>query len=194
MKRTVRTLAASLAAAVLAFSPGTAGASDSNVATAVNETDGAAVVAASVQYRIVPNGVVDETNFARAGASCVDCQTLAAAFQLVVVTREWREFVPENEATALNVLCADCLTWASAKQIIVATGGPATLTGEGHIRMQALEDRLLALESSLPTMSLAALQAELDAAFGEFLAIAQQEVRRIDGGPEDAEVVATRSS
>jgi putative peptide zinc metalloprotease protein len=142
----------------------------------------------------VPNGVVDEENAAYALASCVDCQTVAAAFQLVLVTRDVRELVPHNEAFAANVLCAECLTWASAKQIVIGTGGPATLTGEGHIRMRALENRIEALEWVLPALTLEGLRAELDAAFAEFLSIATQEVRRIDGGPEDAEVVAIRGA
>lgn len=194
MNRSARSLLIPSFVAALALGPGTAAASDSNIVQAVNEVDGAAVVEASVQYRIAPNGVVDEENAAYAAASCVDCQTVAAAFQLVLVTREVRELVPHNEAFAANVLCVECLTWASAKQVVIATGGPATLTGEGHIRMRALEDRLKALQSSLPTLSLDGLKAELDAAFGELLNIARQEVRRIDGGPENAEVVATRVS
>lgn len=194
MKRSARSLLIPILVAALAFSPGTAAAGDSNIVQAVNQVDGAAVVEASVQYRIAANGVVDQENGAYAAASCVDCQTLAAAFQLVLVTREVRELVPRNEAFAANVVCAECLTWASAQQIVIATGGPATLTGEGHIRLRVLEDRLKALKSSLPTLTLEGVKAELDAAFGELLNIARQEVRRIDGGLEEAEVVATRVS
>jgi hypothetical protein len=192
--RTARALLASLTATTLVLAPTAAGAAGDNIVTATNEVDGAAVVEASVQYRVVANGVVDQENAAYALASCVDCQTLAAALQLVVVTRDWHTLVPHNEAFAANVLCEECLTWASAKQVIVATDGPAALTGAGHIRMRALENRLEALEASLPTLSLGDLAAELDAAFAELLAIAQDEVRRIDAAPQAARVVAIRSS
>ncbi|MGH9223697.1 MAG: hypothetical protein ACRD2W_07895 [Acidimicrobiales bacterium] len=60
--------------------------------------------------------------------------------------------------------------------------------------MKALERRLQALEADLPALSLQALLGELDAAFGELLDIAQAEVVLDDGGPSDAEVVATRAS
>jgi putative peptide zinc metalloprotease protein len=184
---------ATLAAAVL-LAPLAAAASAENLAVATNQTDGAAVAEASVQSRVAPNGVVDEENVAQAAASCTDCQTFAAAFQIVLITKDYDTFVPHNEAFAANVLCEECLTWASAKQVLVATGGPASLTGAGHQRMQALEDRLEALEADLPVLTLPALVAEVDAAFEELLDIARTEVRRHDGGPHDTEVVATRSS
>ena len=176
------------------MAPTPVGASDENVAVAVNETPGAAVAEASVQYRIAPNGVVDEENRAYAAARCTDCQTLAAAFQIVLVTREFRDFVPQNEAFAANVECAECLTWASAKQIIVVTGGPATLTGNGHLRMQALEERLEALGADLPTITLVGLLGQLDAAFAELVDIATTEVVLHDGSPAASEIVATRES
>ena len=194
MNRMTRGLLAVLLAAALSFAPSAAGASDENVAVATNETAGAAVADASVQYRVAPNGVVDEQNLAYAAARCVDCQTFAAAFQIVLVTREYRTFVPNNEAFAANVECAECLTWAAAKQIVVVTGGPATLTGSGHLRMQALEDRLEALQADLPVLSLASLAAEVDAAFGELLDIARTEVVLHDGSPANAEIAATHSS
>ena len=194
MNRLARGLLPALLAAALSLAPTAAGASDENVAVATNETAGAAVADASVQYRIAPNGVVDEQNLAYAAARCVDCQTFAAAFQIVLVTREFRTFVPHNEAFAANVECAECLTWASAKQIIVVTGGPATLTGNGHLRMQALEDRLEALQADLPVLSLGGLAAEVEAAFAELLDIARTEVVLHDGSPANVEIAATHSS
>lgn len=194
MNRLSRILISALAAASVALAPTAAGASDENVAVATNETDGAAVANASVQYRIAPNGVVDEQNLAYAAARCVDCQTFAAAFQIVLVTREYRTFVPHNEAFAANVECAECLTWASAKQVIVVTGGPATLSGAGHRRMHALEDRLQALEADLPTLTLGGLAVEAEVAFQELLDIARTEIVLHDGRPASAEIAATHSS
>lgn len=194
MNRMVRPLISALAALAVALVPTPAGASDENVAVATNETAGAAVANASVQYRVAPNGVVDEQNLAYAAGRCTDCQTFAAAFQIVLVTREYRTFVPRNEAFAANVECAECLTWASAKQIIVVTGGAATLSGAGHLRMQALEDRLKALEADLPTLTLGGLAADVDSAFQELMDIARTEVVLHDGSPANAEIAATHSS
>lgn len=194
MNRITRSIVPVLAAAALFVAPVPAGASDSNVAYAANETDGTAVASTSVQFRMVANGIVDQKNAAYAVARCTDCQTFAAAFQLVVINGGYDTLVPHNKAYSSNILCEECLTWAAAKQVIVASEGPASLTGNGHRRMRALEDRLAAIEADLPHLSLAAVADRVDSAFEELLDIARTEVRRIDGGPQDSEVVATRSS
>jgi putative peptide zinc metalloprotease protein len=193
VNRMARGLISVLAAAAVVLAPTAAGASDQNIVIASNQTDGAAVVNAGVQYRVAPNGVVDEENGAYAGASCSDCQTFAAAFQLVLVTREYRTFVPQNEAFAANVVCESCLTWAAAKQVIVVTDGPAALTGNGHLRLQAIEDQLHALQASLPAMTLADLAGEVDAAFAELLDVARTEIMDLGGQPVAGEVAAFSS-
>ena len=192
-----RILAAFASAAIIVgvlSTPTPAGASDENLALAVNQTDGAALVEASVQFRKAANNVVDEQNRAHALANCVGCQTLAAAFQLVIVTKPPQSITPVNDAFAANVLCADCLTFATAKQVIVGTGGPAELTENGRARLRALDARLEALESTLSTMSLTTLVLEIDSAFQELLRIAEQEIVRTDGSTEDPAVLATRSA
>ena len=194
MNRRARALLCCLVATALLVAPTPAGASDENVAVATNETDGAAVAEASVQYRVAPNGVIDEENLAYAVARCVDCQTLAVAFQLVLVPRDFHTLVPHNKAVAGNVLCDACLTVASAKQVFVVTGGPAALTGAGRDRLRALEAGLDALETDLPSMTAVQVAAAIDAALAELLDIADAEIIRPDGGPNDAEVVAIRSS
>ena len=46
-----------------------------------------------------------ENGSARALANCVDCQTFAAAFQIVLVPLDWDTFIPHNEAFAGNLAC-----------------------------------------------------------------------------------------
>lgn len=192
MNRTSRILMSALVAASVALAPTAAGAADENLVVATNETDGAAVVEASVQYRVSADGVVDEENKAYALASCVDCQTFAAAFQIVLVPLDWHTFVPHNEALAGNVACEECVTFATAKQVFVATGGPAYMTGAGQLRLRALQTRLRSLD--LASLSLSELVAEADAAYGELLDIATEEIVRVDRTPSDARVVATREA
>jgi hypothetical protein len=192
VNRITRSLHSGLVAAGLLLAPSAAGASDENIVVATNETDGAAVVRASVQYRPSADGSVDEENVAYALARCVDCQTFAAAFQIVLVPRGWDTFAPHNEAFAANVECEQCVTFATAKQIFVATGGPAYMTGSGHLRMRALQGRLQSLD--LASMTIGELVAEADAAYAELVDIASNEIKRVGGVPNDAEVVATRSA
>lgn len=194
MNRRAHLFLSCLLAIAVALTPTAAGAADANVAVAANEIDGAAVVEASVQYRVDADGRVDPINRAVAAAKCTGCQTLAAAFQLVLITADYDMFVPRNSAYVNNVECVECVTWASAKQVLVETGGPAHLSGSGQQRLQAIEDRLEALEADLPRMTLEALQAALNAEVEELVAIAVEEVVRTDGGPDNAAVVAVQSS
>ena len=194
MNRLVRNLLSSFIAISVVLAPTAAGASDENTAFALNRTDGAALAQASVDYRKASNGVVDEENRAYAIGQCVDCQTLAVAFQLVLVTKPPSSVVPVNKAYAVNQECDGCVTWASAKQIVVETGGPAALSESGHNRMKALERSVEALEDQMPSMTVEQLAEATDAAYQEFLDIALTEVVRTDGRTNDAKVVATRSA
>lgn len=194
MNRTVRLALSCLAAVSVVMAPTAARASDENVVVASNQTDGAAVVEAGVQFRVSPSGLVDEENRAYAVAECAGCQTVAAAFQIVLIPADDYDLAPQNEAFARNVLCEECVTWASAKQIVVATRAPAYLSGSGYQRLAALEARIEALEADLPGMSLGGLQSALDAAAEELLAVAREEILLAGDRPAAAEVVAVRSS
>lgn len=192
MNRTARALLSLGVAVALVLAPTAAGAAGENIVVATNQTDGAAVVRANVQYRVTADKVVDEENVAHALANCVDCRTFAAAFQIVLLPSDWDTFVPRNEAFAGNLACDECLTFATAKQIFVATGGPAYMTGSGHLRLRALQTRLQSLD--LASLSASELVAEADDAYGELLDIATNEIVRVDRTPGGARVVATRSS
>ncbi len=194
MNRLAKTFLCAVVALGVVLAPTAAGASDENVVVAVNRTDGDALVRANVDYQRVANGKVDEENRAYAAASCTGCQTLAAAFQLVLVTTPPSTLAPQNEAFVANVECVECLTWASAKQIVVETGGPAALSVAGLARLRAIEDGLLALEADLPAMTLGQLRAAVDAAFAELLDVARTGIVRADGRRVDGRVIATRSS
>ncbi len=195
MNRLARTLLSTLVAACVVLTPTAAGAGNENIVVAVNRTDGVALARAGVDVQTVRSGHVLEENRAYAvTASCTGCQTLAVAFQLVIATKPVKELAPQNEAVATNYECDGCVTWAAAKQIVLETGGPAAVTEAGQARLQAVEDGLRALAADMPTMTLVDLQAAVEAAFQEFLAVAQTEVVRTDTGRRDATIVATRSS
>jgi|GraSoiStandDraft_46_1057282.scaffolds.fasta_scaffold310674_1 putative peptide zinc metalloprotease protein len=192
MNRLARTLVSLAVAGAVVLVPSGAGASDENVVVAVNRTDGGALVRASVDYRKVNNGEVDEENRAYAVAQCVGCRTLAAAFQLVLVNKPPSVVAPQNEAVAVNNDCDSCVTWASAKQIVVETGGPADLTKAGRDRLDGVERGLASLEDHMLDKSLEQLAAEIDFWFAEFLDVAQTQIVRIDGGPNDARVISSK--
>ena len=177
------------ALSALALSAAPAGADDApgggdNAAVAVNTDDGASLFRLAFSVRIVANGVVDETNSAYALASCTDCQTVALAFQVVLVHGDVDVAVPENRAVAYNDQCAECVTYASATQIVLGFDGPVRFTADGHRRLAAVRRSLRQLEERAAGLTLPQLNAEVQAAKSELVAILEQELVEIETGPK----------
>lgn len=149
-RRSRSTLALLLLAAVvsisLALAP-TATARDggSNAAQAINEKDGSSLFDVAFEVRRVSSGVVDQTNSAVAYSSCESCQTVAIAFQIVLVSGSPDTVTPTNLAVALNEECTTCQTIALAYQFVFGTGEPLEFTKEGRDRLKEIRKGLKAL-------------------------------------------------
>lgn len=156
---------------------------DDNAAVAVNTADGSSVFRLAFSVRRVAGGTaIDQTNTAIAYASCQDCQTVALAFQVILVQGSAGDIVPENTAIAYNEQCASCLTYASATQLVIGTGGLTKLTAEGKQRLRVLEDSLRALEDRSAELTPSELLAEVNRAKLELLAIYTEELEAIGEG------------
>ena len=175
-----RLLASALVALVLLAGAPAAGAQertgDDNVAVAINTQDGATVFRLAFSIRKVANGVVDQTNTAVALASCTDCQTIALAFQVVLVRGDADVVVPVNQALAFNQQCVECVTYASATQIVLGFDGNVRFTSDGRRRLAALYKALRELEDRAPELSLVQLNAEIQAAKVELIDVLANQV------------------
>jgi putative peptide zinc metalloprotease protein len=140
--------------------PPTASAQD-NTAVAVNTKDGTAVFKLAFKITRVTGEVVDNTNAAVAFASCTDCQAIAVAFQIVLVTSDPAVVTPVNLALAVNYECTSCIAFASAYQWVLGTGGPVRFSQEGMMRLTAIRKRLHDLRKA--DLTLEQLLAELEA-------------------------------
>ena len=194
-----RALASALVALVLLAGAPAAGAQertgDDNVAVAVNTQDGATVFRLAFSIRKVANGVVDQTNTAVALASCTDCQTIALAFQVVLVRGDTDVAVPVNQALAYNEQCVACVTYASATQIVLGFDGNVRFTSDGYRRLTALQKTLRELEDRAAELSLVELNAEVQAAKAELIDIlATQTEVQTAGPPEETTTTSTTSS
>ncbi|HKY75279.1 MAG TPA: hypothetical protein VJS45_04005 [Acidimicrobiia bacterium] len=154
---------------------------DDNTAVAVNTEDGASVFRLAFSIRRVANGVIDETNSAYALASCTECQTVAVAFQIVLALGDVDVAVPENRAVAYNDQCAECVTYASAAQIVLGFDRLARFTADGRQRLAALQQMLRSLEERAPTLTVTELNAAVQAAKAELVAILEQELVEVPG-------------
>jgi len=185
MHRAIAVSIALLAALALAAAkPDTARAQD-NAAVAINLKDGASIFRFAFKIARVNREVVDNTNAAVAFASCEECQTIAVAFQVVLIFSDPDVVTPTNLALALNYECTACQTLASAYQFVLTTGGPVRFTSEGHKRIAELRRAIRELLRS--DASIVDIQAELDLLADELREVIRTElVAAGKSGKDDA--------
>ena len=181
MTRT-RAVAAILLTALLAFAPPSAAAGGDNTAVAVNTKDGKDVFRLAFHINRVNSEVVDSRNLAVAFANCTDCQTVAIAIQVVLITSDPDVVTPENLALAINYQCSLCETLASAYQMVLTTGGPVRFTPEGMRRIAEIRRRLHELRRS--DLSIAEIQAQVAALTAELREVVTNELVRAGRPPE----------
>jgi putative peptide zinc metalloprotease protein len=158
---------------------------DVNQAVAVNTKDGDALFRFAFSIRRVTDGVVDQENLATAYASCTDCQTVALAFQIILVVGGADVVTVTNEAVAYNEQCAECLTFASATQIVLGVDGPVKLTKDGEQRLHDLQKAMKDLEAQLPTMSASQLVTRVSSFEAQVIEILSSEL--VPAGKSDEE-------
>jgi putative peptide zinc metalloprotease protein len=191
----LRLLVTTLASLIAIVTPATTARADDDIneVKAVNTEDGASVFRFALSISKVTDGVVDQKNTATAHASCVDCATVAVAFQVIFVSGDANVVVPENRAEAANVDCQECLTYAAATQIVVGIDGKE-LTDNGKRRLKDLEKRMRDVERNADNMTDAELLKAAQDAEAELIAILNEELVPIGGGSGSGTTTTTTSS
>jgi putative peptide zinc metalloprotease protein len=177
---TILILTILLAVAFAGWRPAPAQAQD-NVVVALNTKDGTSLIRFAFKIVRVSRDVVDQSNAAVAVASCVECEAIAAAFQVVLVFSNPSVVTPVNLALAMNVECTECVAFAAAYQWVLGTGGPVRFTPEGNQRLAAIRKQLKDLEKMAADSTLDELIAELEAIQTEIADILATEL--VPAGP-----------
>lgn len=131
-----------------------------NVAVAINTRDNSSVFKFLFKIIRTNKQTVEQQNAAIAYASCKSCQTVAAAYQIILITNpDVKQVAPANVAIAINQNCTDCQTLASAYQYVLTTGGPVRFTPEGNRRLAQIRKEIQQLRKS--GLSIQEIQARL---------------------------------
>lgn len=138
-----------------------------NVVLVQNLNDGRLQVRGNVQLGRIPGPTAAPVNLARAYSSCVDCQTLAVALQIDLVTAGTHQAAPENAAVALNYDCTDCHTVALALQYVLTVDDPTQVPDEANRLMARMHQELAALQGD-PNLTLGDAEARVFAVIAEF--------------------------
>jgi putative peptide zinc metalloprotease protein len=174
MKRLTLIFLALLATLTIAAARPTAAKAEDSTAVAVNLRDGADIFRLAFHIVRTQQDVVDNSNAAVAFASCSDCQTIAVAFQVVLVFSDPSVVDPTNLALAYNFECTSCDTLASAYQWVLTTGGPVHFTAAGNQQIAELRRQLRdLLASDLPIDQ---MQTQIDQIAAELQQVIQTEL------------------
>ena len=160
MRRIAAGLIAALLLLTLAGASATPAQGQDNTAIAINTKDGTDIFKLAFKIARVNQDVVDQSNAAVAFNSCQDCQSIAVAFQIVLIFSDPAVVDSQNLALAMNLNCDACVAFASAYQWLLTTDGPVHLTAAGNQRIAELRKRLRDLLQS--DLTIEQLQAELD--------------------------------
>jgi putative peptide zinc metalloprotease protein len=160
MRRTAIALLA--AVLLLAFAGGSAAPAQAqdNIAIAINTKDGTDIFKLAFKIVRVNQEIVDQSNAAVAFNSCEQCQSIAIAFQIILIFSDPDVVTSQNVALAINYECSSCVAFAAAYQWVLTTGGPVKFTPEGKKRLGEFRKRLRELLES--DLTIEQLQAELD--------------------------------
>lgn len=99
----------------------------------------------------LPAGPMEQINRADALASCINCTTVAVAFQVLIADNPAEPAAPQNLAVAANVECDACLTRAVAVQLVVALD--SSPSDEARNQIATWWSRLDALERDAGNLS-----------------------------------------
>jgi putative peptide zinc metalloprotease protein len=161
---------------------------DDSQAIAVNTQDGGVVY--DVAFALVwAEGEVNSANSAYALASCVECKTVAVAFQVVIVVGQSNAIAPENLAAAINYNCVSCVTLALAQQLVVTVDRP--LTDEARAQVEALWSQIAAFGESLDGLAFADIRARLTSFEQQLLAIIERDQGLGQDPPSTTSALAT---
>jgi hypothetical protein len=143
-----------------------------NVVVLQNRVDGRLTTRSQVQLNRIPGPTAGPVNLASGESSCTDCQSLAVALQIDLISRTARSITPENAATAVNSGCMRCYTVARALQYVIQVDDPTQVPPEVTQLIQAMNRELTAIQAD-PTLSLDQAEARINAVLAQFVDLAQ---------------------
>ncbi len=158
-----------------------------NQALAVNTEDGSTVYDVAFALVWVIGDSVLNANEAYAFASCTDCQTVAVAFQVVLVLGQANVVVPQNLAGAVNYSCMECVTYALATQLVVTISG--SFSEQGYADLAILWEEIGVFGESIEGVALSELQSSLAAFEQRILDIIRADPSAATGGDPEIPVV-----
>lgn len=138
-----------------------------NIVNVINQTDYRLHVDGRVQLNEIPGPNVEPVNLASAYSSCQNCQTLAVALQINLISKSATDVRPENAAVAVNYGCNGCDTVAVAFQYVLSVDDPTQVPAEAHQLVADMKNELATLNGQ-QGLTLAGAEQQVSAVIGQF--------------------------
>ena len=145
-----------------------------NSAVAINTKDGSSIFKFAFAIKRVAGDVVDETNAAVAYSSCTQCQTVAIAIEIVLVTGNPSVVTPTNLALAINDQCSLCVSVADAYQFVVSAPEGFSFSPHGMQEIRRIVEEIRKLGKG--DLTAAEIQARLEELVKELRAVLVDEL------------------
>ena len=137
-----------------------------NIVQVINHADGHFRMDGKVKLNQIPGPNAGPQNLAFAYSSCTDCQTMAVALEINLISTTARNIQPLNKAVAINYRCTRCVTYARAIQYDIQVDDPHQVRSDVRDLTRQMDATLKHIKSSHETF-LQALD-EVNTVIGEF--------------------------
>jgi hypothetical protein len=158
--------------AAQAHTTGSTDAGAKNVVVVLNRQKDGFQGRGNVQVIRLPGPNASPVNVAEAGSSCVNCQTLAVAFQIDLISGTATTIAPRNAAIATNYDCTGCYTVARAIQYVIQVDDPERTPPRVQQLVTDMDRALTAIQSDR-TMTVAEAERRVEAVLGQFVDLAE---------------------
>ena len=118
-----------------------------NIVQVINHADGHFRVDGNVKLNQIPGPNAGPKNVAFAYSSCTDCQTMAVALEINLISTSARNIQPLNQAVAVNYRCTSCVTYARAIQYDIQVDDPHQVRSDVRDLMQQMDAALKHIKS-----------------------------------------------
>ena len=137
-----------------------------NIVQVINHADGHFRMDGKVKLNQIPGPNAGPQNLAFAYSSCTDCQTMAVALEINLISTTARNIQPLNKAVAINYRCTRCVTYARAIQYDIQVDDPHQVRSDVRDLTRQMDATLKHIKSSHETF-LQALD-DVNAVIAEF--------------------------
>lgn len=141
-----------------------------NIVQVINQQDGEMKIDGKVQLNRIPESNAAPVDLASAYSSCANCQTLAVALQINLISKSATYIHPQNAAVAVNYQCTNCHTIAYAWQYNMTVDDPTAVPNDVNQLMAAWRAELANIKTQSVTLGEAI--SRMNSVIGQFQSLA----------------------